>query len=64
MKMPPLLMLLVLFFLATSVTSLALVVVNPHASTAGFASRWWSHAWQLGWAAGIAVVLATILLKR
>ena len=64
MKTPPLSVLLTLFVLATLVTSLALAWVNPDASKASFTLRWGDHALRHGWAAGLAVVVATLLLRR
>jgi hypothetical protein len=64
MKTPPVSALIVMFVLATAVTSLALAYANRESASAGFLVRWWSHAWQHGWAAGAAVVLVALLLKR
>jgi len=64
MKSPSLLALAILFVLATSVTSLALAFVNRESSGAGLLARWWQHACHHGWAAGAAVVVTALLLKR
>lgn len=64
MRTPPLTALIIMFVLATAVTSMALAYFNREAASAGFLARWWNHAWQHGWAAGAAVVLAALLLKR